>query len=349
MTPNDLGATTASLPPAITSRLHFSGNETTSTSPLEFIHDAFWVSYLALERQLRVYDRRVEQSQRREGVRGTHLFVARDRGQQYGEVEEIGHQTYTAPSTKKHHLAPQTQDQHHAVLAPKTTHYTSRFESYPNPSMTTLYPTPLLFLLRHSRIIRSPSSEYEYEVFKMTQPGLSSFGGNPDRAVRSLDVLPDEVVRVVPKATHGYTLVAVKATAGFRGGGEDSNVLSLQEKDGVVIMGGKDEGVYTWIMANYLLGPPKLPESAPLDIPIYAVLDLGGASTQIVFEPRFASDIELREVELKYSLQFGGRSHVLYHYSLYVDVAGYWKPKAVVVNPCLAKGMRRVVNTKDDR
>jgi guanosine-diphosphatase len=78
-------------------------------------------------------------------------------------------------------------------------------------------------------------------------------------------------------------------------------------------MGGKDEGVYAWITANYLLGTIKA--SAPPDTPIYAVLDLGGASTQIVFEPRFASDIELREVELKYSLQFGGRSHVLYHYS----------------------------------
>jgi guanosine-diphosphatase len=97
--------------------------------------------------------------------------------------------------------------------------------------MTTLYPTPLLFLLRHSRIIRSPSSEYEYEVFKMTQPGLSSFGGNPERAVRSLDVLPDEVVRVVPKATHGYTLVAVKVTAGFRllPGSQSADILMAAE------------------------------------------------------------------------------------------------------------------------
>jgi len=32
----------------------------------------------------------------------------------------------------------------------------------------------------------SPSPEYEYKVFKMTQPGLSSFTGNPKGAVRSL-------------------------------------------------------------------------------------------------------------------------------------------------------------------
>jgi guanosine-diphosphatase len=32
----------------------------------------------------------------------------------------------------------------------------------------------------------------------------------------------------------------------------------------------------------------------------------------------------------------------------YVDVAGYRKPKVVLGNPCLAKGARKVVNTKDE-
>ena len=42
------------------------------------------------------------------------------------------------------------------------------------------------------------SAEYEYEVFKMTQPGLSSFAGQPEEAAQSLDVLLDEAVRIVP-------------------------------------------------------------------------------------------------------------------------------------------------------
>jgi hypothetical protein len=33
---------------------------------------------------------------------------------------------------------------------------------------------------------------------------------------------------------------------------------------------------------------------------------------------------------------------------LYVDFAGYRKLKVVVGNPCLAKGARKVVNTKDE-
>ena len=154
-----------------------------------------------------------------------------------------------------------------------------------------------------------PSPEYEYEVFKMTQPGLSSFAGNPEGAARSLDVLLDEAVRVVPKALHGCTPVAVKATAGLRllPGSQSADILNavegrirssypfqLQEKAGVMIMDGKDEGVYAWITANYLLETIKA--STPPDTPTYAVLDLGGASTQIVFEPVFASsDMQLEE------------------------------------------------------
>ena len=43
---------------------------------------------------------------------------------------------------------------------------------------------------------------------------------------------------------------------------------------GVGVMDGRNEGVYAWLTANYLLGT--------LEGGTYAVLDLGGASTQIV-------------------------------------------------------------------
>ena len=76
----------------------------------------------------------------------------------------------------------------------------------------------------------------------------------------------------------------------------------------------EDEGMYAWIMVNYLLGTIKA--STLPDTLTYTVLDLGGASTQIVFEPVFASSgMQLEEGEHKYDLQFGGRSHVLYQHS----------------------------------
>jgi len=54
------------------------------------------------------------------------------------------------------------------------------------------------------------SADYEY-----IQPGLSSFAGRPEEAAKSLDVLLDEAVRVVPKSPQSCTPVAVKATAGL--------------------------------------------------------------------------------------------------------------------------------------
>ena len=79
-------------------------------------------------------------------------------------------------------------------------------------------------------------------------------------------------------------------------------------------MEGQDEGVFVWLMANYLLGSIKA--STPPATPMYAVLDLGGTSMQIVFEPVFASsDMQLKEGKHKYDLQFGVWSHVLYQHS----------------------------------
>lgn len=179
-----------------------------------------------------------------------------------------------------------------------------------------------------------PSPAYEYEVFKMTQPGLSAFPREPTRAAESLDVLLDEAVRVVPEDLRKCTPVAVKATAGLRllGARESDEILkavrrrleerypfSVVEKDGVIIMDGKDEGVYAWITANYLLGAiggSTTNMDADTQIPSYAVLDLGGASTQIVFEPNFAEpDGAFVEGEHKYDLQFGGKTYMLYQHS----------------------------------
>ncbi|KIJ91627.1 hypothetical protein K443DRAFT_114774 [Laccaria amethystina LaAM-08-1] len=45
----------------------------------------------------------------------------------------------------------------------------------------------------------------------MTQPGLSSFAANPERAAQRLD----EAFRVVPRAMRGCIPLTVKATAGL--------------------------------------------------------------------------------------------------------------------------------------
>ncbi|KZT09167.1 uncharacterized protein LAESUDRAFT_674953 [Laetiporus sulphureus 93-53] len=227
-----------------------------------------------------------------------------------------------------------------------------------------------------------PSPSYEYEVFRMTQPGLSAYAGRPQDAAQSLDMLLDEAVKIVPEALRPCTPIAVKATAGLRllGAAESAAILeavrqhlhqkypfSLQDPNGVVIMDGKDEGVYAWITANYLLNTIRGDSVA--GTPSYAVLDLGGASTQIVFEPTFdRSDSKLEEGEHKYDLTFGGKKHVLYQHSYLgyglmrarqsahriVDFMGSLRgtgsgANATIANPCLAQGTSKVVEIEDER
>lgn len=227
-----------------------------------------------------------------------------------------------------------------------------------------------------------PSPDYEYEVFKQTKPGLSSYAGRPLEAAQSLDDLLDAALSVVPKGLQSCTPVAVKATAGLRllGAAESEGILeavrhrlhekypfSLQDKDGVVIMDGTDEGVFAWITANYLLNTIR--DDTPPDTPTYAALDLGGASTQIVFKPVIDStkpESTLEEGEHKYDLTFGGKTHVLYQHSylgyglmrarksvhrVVEFMSSFQSPSAdgTIANPCLAKGTRREVEIEGEK
>ncbi|KAF8628508.1 hypothetical protein AX15_003854 [Amanita polypyramis BW_CC] len=284
--------------------------------------------------------------------------------------------------------------------------YPTSYETDPNPSKTTYCTHPhtsssssssplvqyalmidagstgsRIHIYKFNNCLRTPS--FEYEVFKMTQPGLSSYAHRSEGAAKSLDVLLDEAVRVVPEELRGCTPVAVKATAGLRllPGTQSAEILSavekrikevypfkLVEKDGVVIMDGKDEGVYAWITTNYLMGTIK--ESARANESTYAVLDLGGASTQIVFEPTFEREIgDMEEGEHKYDLKFAQKNHVLYQHSYLgyglmrarmhvhrlVDFMSSLRASGskdggnLVGNPCLAKGTRRTVKITEEK
>ena len=182
-----------------------------------------------------------------------------------------------------------------------------------------------------------PTPELEDEVFKMTEKkkggsGLSAYKDDPEAAAKSLDVLMDVAVEAVPDEYKSCTPVAVKATAGLRMLGKEKSEKILEavrhrletvypfpvvsrEKGGVEIMDGKDEGVYAWITTNYLLGKiggPKQESTA-------AVFDLGGGSTQIVFEPKFDGSSgaleKMHDGDHKYSLNFGGQDYELYQHS----------------------------------
>ncbi|CAG8957058.1 hypothetical protein HYFRA_00009259 [Hymenoscyphus fraxineus] len=237
-----------------------------------------------------------------------------------------------------------------------------------------------------------PTPELEKEEFKMTEKkkggsGLSSFGTDAEGAAKSLDVLMDVAMKEVPDKLKGCTPVAVKATAGLRLLDKDQpnteksqNILDAvrtrletvypfpvvsKEENGVAIMDGKDEGVYAWITTNFLLGNIGSAEKTKTA----AVFDLGGGSTQVVFEPNFHLPNKMEEGDHKYKLEFGGRNFELYQHShlgyglmsaresihaalinnVYNtkkdDITSDWISKPVT-NPCIAPGMARQIDVK---
>jgi guanosine-diphosphatase len=232
--------------------------------------------------------------------------------------------------------------------------------------------------------------ELEDEIFEQTAKkeggsGLSSYKEDSDGAARSLDVLMVTAMKHVPDKLRSCTPVAVKATAGLRKLGEELSQRILtavrhhlethypfpvvsEEKGGVEVMDGKYEGVYAWITTNYLLG--KI--GGPDDSPTAAVFDLGGGSTQIVFEPNFkraggGMPKKLEEGDHKYELDFGGRRFSLYQHSYlgYGLMAARNNLHAIVidailkengddrswlsepiVNPCIIPGMSREIEVE---
>jgi len=186
-----------------------------------------------------------------------------------------------------------------------------------------------------------PAPELEAEVlFKQTakiegqSSGLSAYKDDPEAAAKSLDPLMEAALQKIPDKLKACSPIAVKATAGLRliGPAKSDKILEAvrhrletkypfpvvsKEEKGVSIMDGSDEGVYAWITTNYLLGKIGGPDRSETA----AVFDLGGGSTQIVFQPGFEGlsnggmPEKLADGDHKYELDFGGRKFSLYQHS----------------------------------
>lgn len=124
----------------------------------------------------------------------------------------------------------------------------------------------------------------------------------------------------MPENVWKCTPITVKATAGLRLRGQVEaekilqNVRTLLQKEypfhisGVEIMEGKDEGVFAWITVNYLLGNIGKERKSTA-----AIMDLGGGSTQFVFEP--TGPVQMHAGDHKYELIFNGNTYQLYQHS----------------------------------
>ncbi|KAF8838351.1 hypothetical protein BDN67DRAFT_971708 [Paxillus ammoniavirescens] len=137
------------------------------------------------------------------------------------------------------------------------------------------------------------------------EPGLSSFADNPEGVPGYLEPLLEHARSQIPPSLESDTPLFLLATAGMRllTPIQQARILNAactylrtassfriesESKDGpcgssVQIITGEEEGLFGWIAVNYLMdgfnGRHKDEKTT------YGFLDMGGASTQIAFEP----------------------------------------------------------------
>lgn len=154
----------------------------------------------------------------------------------------------------------------------------------------------------------SPSAKASGEPWQMrVQPGLGAYPGQPHEAAASLEPLIEYALDKIGgnPATLARTSVSVRATAGMRllKARDRAEILSSIDRylestpfrpTPTRVISGAEEGLYGWITVNYILG--HLEHGGRFST--VGALDLGGASTQITFQPldfpkRFAETITL--------------------------------------------------------
>lgn len=149
-----------------------------------------------------------------------------------------------------------------------------------------------------------PSIYLDKQWHKKILPGLSSFNQSPQKVgKRHLRYLLAYASAIVPKSEHHRTPIFLHATAGMRllppkeqlpildnvcdYFQTNSDFYVPQCKSHVNIIDGDTEGLYGWLSINYLIGAFDWPEEHAhgKEHNTYGLLDMGGASTQVVFQP----------------------------------------------------------------
>ncbi|GMH32263.1 hypothetical protein BSKO_00097 [Bryopsis sp. KO-2023] len=185
--------------------------------------------------------------------------------------------------------------------------------------------------------------------FHQLKPGLSSYAGDPPKAVDSLRPLLQNALDAVPADQRAQTSCELRATAGLRllEGSQANDILDavatfLKESpfkvvdSSVSILDGQDEGAYAWLTLNYLLG--RLGKDPAETV---AAVDLGGGSVQASYavpESKTTCGPKGYIQELK----GGGKTYHVYVHS-YLNF-GLMAARAEVLKsnsngtPCLAEG-----------
>ncbi|KAI9226181.1 MAG: nucleoside phosphatase GDA1/CD39 [Piptocephalis tieghemiana] len=190
---------------------------------------------------------------------------------------------------------------------PNPKHYTPQLDTSTWPPQDTAYGLIIDAGSSGSRIhaykwLRSSAHQHHIQIEPVLtnkgkpfahkiKPGISSL--RPEQVPTYMEHLIGNATQVIPKEVLSTTPIYWKATAGMRLLPQDQSLaltsavkqslarspFQLDPKFGVQIISGEQEGVYGWLTLNYLRRQLS-PDSSS-----FAALDLGGASTQITFDP----------------------------------------------------------------
>eukprot|EP00040_Diaphanoeca_grandis_P016613 m.85965 g.85965 ORF g.85965 m.85965 type:complete len:528 (-) comp25914_c0_seq1:60-1643(-) len=206
-------------------------------------------------------------------------------------------------------------------------------------------------------------------VFKVS-PGLSSFAGHTDDAIKSLEPLIKFAERHIPKDKHHTSPLYVLATAGLRLLPENDQqdlVRALRQQlprlspfdlqpSSVQILSGSKEGVYGWASVNHVLRKNDKNQRGGT----VGCLDMGGGSAQIAYEvaagtkpPHNVGSI------IKFLFDDSFEPHYVYVSTLpgfganearnrYVDMHTRQQGTGVWLDPCLNLGQSRLWKPKLD-
>ncbi|XP_062361703.1 ectonucleoside triphosphate diphosphohydrolase 8-like [Cinclus cinclus] len=144
----------------------------------------------------------------------------------------------------------------------------------------------------------------QVEACSVSGPGISSYADDPAGAGTSLKPCLDKAMKIIPAEQQRETPTYLGATAGMRLLREENSTKAEQvfaevskaigeypvDFRGARILTGSEEGSFGWITVNYLLQTLVKFSFAekwehPQDTEVLGALDLGGASTQITFQP----------------------------------------------------------------
>ncbi|GEQ67823.1 hypothetical protein JCM33374_g1489 [Metschnikowia sp. JCM 33374] len=169
--------------------------------------------------------------------------------------------------------------------------------------------------------VKFPAIHNHKKWHRAIKPGLSSFNQSPQKVGKHhLGYLLNLASSVVPKSQHHRTPIFIHATAGMRLLPPNEQEPILENvcqylrtnsdffmpdcKSHVNIIDGNIEGLYGWLSINYLVGSFDRPDEHQhgKNHTTYGLLDMGGASTQVVFQPNSTETEEHKNNMYKVSL-----------------------------------------------